>query len=64
MDKYDENLVLVFNLDMAYYFIENGVRPKSYPRMHWNTKKIFFLFDRCETKELYGQYRKEHYEQD
>lgn len=48
MDK-----VYIFDLEKAYFYIEQGVRPIEPPKEHYRTHKICFCFRKSETEELY-----------
>lgn len=54
-------MVSVFDMNLAYYYIENGVRPLYPPRVHRQSNKVFFVFSKEDTQELYNKYSKEHY---
>lgn len=54
-------MVSVFDMNLVYYYIENGVRPLYPPRVHRQSNKVFFVFSKEDTQELYNKYSKEHY---
>lgn len=43
----------IYNLNQAYFYIENGIRPIEQPQVHYKTRHIYFIFSHEETKELY-----------
>lgn len=51
-----ENKVYIYNLEQAYFYIENRVRPIEVPQIHHSTGKIFFIFDGEETEEVKGKW--------
>lgn len=55
-------MVSVFDMDLVFYYIENGIRPLYPPRVHRISKKIFFVFDKKQTQKLYDRYSKLKYE--
>ena len=57
--EYNKDLVLVFNMELVYRYIENGIRPIGHPKVHSKSKKIFFMFDRKSTQKIYDEYIKE-----
>lgn len=48
----------IFNLEQAYFYIENGVRPVEPPREHYVSHKIYFTFNRKDTEEAYLKWLK------
>lgn len=48
--------VYVYDLERAYWYIENGVRPIEIPSEHHRTHKIMFVFSKGETKDLYTRW--------
>jgi hypothetical protein len=43
----------IYNLEQAYFYIENKVRPILPPKLHNKTNHIFFIFNTEETEEVY-----------
>ena len=58
MNNYDKNQVLVFDMELVYKYVENGIRPIGNPRVHSKTKKVFFMFDREQTQKIYDEWVK------
>lgn len=58
MKEYNKDLVLVFNMNLVYHYIRNGVNPVGVPQCHHKTHKIFFIFDRKQTQSLYDEWIK------
>lgn len=56
MKEFNKNLVLVFNMNLVYHYIRNGINPIGCPQYHNKTHKIFFLFDRSQTQSLYEEW--------
>lgn len=46
----------IYNLDQAYFYIENGIRPIEPPHQHQVTHKIYFTFDNEETRGVYDKW--------
>lgn len=58
MKEYNKDLVLVFNMNLVYHYIRNGINPIGAPQYHHKTHKIFFMFDRNQTQLLYDEWIK------
>ncbi len=50
------NKKYIYNLDQAYFYIQNGVRPIETPQKHFTTNKIFFVFDFNATQKVYEKW--------
>jgi hypothetical protein len=52
--------VYIYDLEKAYYYIENGIRPIEVPREHYQTHKVFFVFDSNETQDIYNKWKEKY----
>ncbi|NMM65539.1 hypothetical protein HBE96_23460 [Clostridium sp. P21] len=43
----------IYNLQQAYFYIQNGVLPLDPPAINHNTNKVYFTFNNEKTKEVY-----------
>lgn len=44
----------IYNYELAYHFMRNGIMPCSKPQVHFKTKVVFFEFEYTdELEELY-----------
>ena len=57
MKQYNERNVLVFDYNLAYFYIRNNVDPVRIDK-HYQTKKIFFVFEREKTQQLYEEWKR------
>ena len=48
--------VYIYDLERAYFYIENGIRPLEVPREHYTTKRVCFCFSKKETNNLYNKW--------
>lgn len=46
----------IYNLDQAYFYIQNGVIPISVPKINPSTGKVYFTFGDVETREVYSRW--------
>lgn len=53
--NYERNIscVYIYNLHQAYFYIKNGRLPLKIDK-HFKTGKIFFVFDKLNTEEVYS----------
>lgn len=55
MDKYKSKYVCIYNLQQAYFYIQNNVLP-VYIDKNIRTGNIYFKFSKQETKDLYNKW--------
>lgn len=51
-----EDLIVLFNLEQIYFYIEQGVRPVAPPKEHAVSKRIGFTFSKKETNSLFTRW--------
>jgi hypothetical protein len=55
--EYDkEDLIVLYNLEQIYFYIENKVRPICAPKQHPITKRVGFTFSKKETNALFTRW--------
>lgn len=53
--KQNNNTIYIYNLEQAYFYIENGLRP-IFVDKHNKTNKIFYIFDKRATNSTYSKW--------
>lgn len=48
----------IYNLEQAYFYIQNGIKPIDIPKEHYRTKKIYFTFSEEQTRDVYDKWCK------
>jgi peptidoglycan/xylan/chitin deacetylase (PgdA/CDA1 family) len=51
-----ENLVYIYNLEQAYFYIREGLTPLYPPRENPNSKMVCFTFDKKESNPIYTKW--------
>lgn len=54
--KKGNDKVYVYDLERAYWYIENGIRPIEVPREHLKTRRVMFVFSKEETNHLFTKW--------
>lgn len=50
------DIIKIYNIKQAYFYIREGLEPLGFPRLNKNTDKIYFVFDRQKSNELYTKW--------
>jgi hypothetical protein len=50
------NLVYIYNLEQAYFYIRKGLTPLYPPRENSNSKMVYFVFDKNQSNLIYTEW--------
>lgn len=51
-----EDLVYIYNLEQAYFYIREGLTPLYPPKENKNTRMIYFCFDKGDSNSVYTKW--------
>ena len=52
----NNNLIYIYNLEQAYFYIRKGLTPLSPPKENPNSKMVYFVFDKGESNPIYTEW--------
>lgn len=52
----NNNLIYIYNLEQAYFYIRKGLTPLYPPKENPNSKMIYFVFDKDESNPIYTKW--------
>ena len=52
----NNNLIYIYNLEQAYFYIREGLTPLYPPRENPNSKMVFFVFNKQDSNSLYTEW--------
>lgn len=52
----NSNLVYIYNLKQAYFYIREGLTPLYPPKENPNSKMVYFVFDKKESNTIYTKW--------
>ena len=52
----DNNLIYIYNLEQAYFYIREGLTPLYPPKENPNSKMVYFVFNKQDSNPLYTEW--------
>lgn len=52
----NKELIYIYDWKQAYFYMENGLMPLERPGINFNTKTVYFVFKREDTKPLFDRW--------
>lgn len=52
----DSELIFIYNLEQAYFYIREGLTPLYPPRENPNTKMVYFVFNKRLSNPIYSKW--------
>lgn len=52
----NEDLVYIYNLEQAYFYIRQGLTPLYPPKRNSNSKMVYFVFDKKQSNPIYTKW--------
>ena len=52
----NKELIYIYNLEQAYFYIREGLTPLSLPRENPNSKMVYFCFDKKLSNPVYTKW--------
>jgi hypothetical protein len=54
----NKDLIFIYNLEQAYFYIRKGLTPLYPPDRNPNSEKVYFVFDKKESNPIYTEWLK------